>query len=220
MKYILFILITAFTCCCSQKIDSKMMENPSNYLIFHDSIIFHFPDESNKEMPLKKVTFISNSFDIKNKTLNSPFKPKYHFEEYNTNDQQIFDSIYNYFDSIAIEKIRPTDTDYFIVGLEPSMIERFGEDSLKVLYENSIRVPIIVDFHLGKRKIKNIVDSNYCGLSEEFEIFILNHRNISILPKNEQIDWDLLPEEIKHGYSLGVSMKREPCSIIYWVVAW
>ena len=58
------------------------------------------------------------------------------------------------------------------------------------------------------------------GFNQDFELYILEFGNQYVIDLSKYIEWDLLPQELKHGYSCGVVMNRKDYNVTYWAVAW
>ena len=139
----------------------------------------------------------------------------------------VLDGMYN-----NMLKLMPNDTSVILLnGDESELEEKYGyslwnlpEDRLK----SAIVMPDFIDNFTLKfrntvfynRKVVLLDSSTFSGLSSEFYTYIIKSGRGSIFKDRIPYDCKLLPDPIKHGYTLGLSINRKERVVIYWLIAW
>ncbi len=225
-KYSIYIilLIVTLSCKTSTKTDGhnflKNIKDRDNHYI-PDSIVSFFPDNSKQYNDLTECFTAVSTIESKMLQKNSMFFPSYIVKIYQCGTQSTYDDLINEYKKKYINKITAEQENYFIVDRDIYLFEEYDSLYLKNIYKT--KSPIILNFHkiFDDMSMPNIYDTTtICGLSERYNILTLKSGNKYILPNECFFEWDILPNELKHGYRSGVAFKENELYIIYWAVTW
>lgn len=205
---------------CSSKKDVNKIDTED--IVIPDSLFSFFPDQDSLSL---KLYSMGTNAESRGRSGESLFFLESHFYKiYSCEDINQFESlVYNY-KKIAIDSIKPTNDNYFIIKYEQEMHKMYEYKTLINKYQESINKYILPSFH---DDIRNLYGANYnltttCGLPQDYEILIMKSGRNYVLPNNStwKFDWKLLPSELKHGYTSGIAYRGVSDKIIYWCIAW
>lgn len=204
---------------CSDRRTSSIDETQ---IVFPDSLYSFFPQKDS--LYLKFQSMGTNAELINRQNERTSFLEVYFTKIYTCEHVTQFDFlIYDYLQE-AIDSLKPTDDNYFIMKYESDMLKMYDYKTLKEKYQESINKYILPSFH---DDIRNFFGINYnlttiCGLPDDYEILIMKSGRNYVLPDNSawKFDWKLLPPELKHGYTSGIAYRNYKDPIIYWCIAW
>lgn len=220
MKRILYLSIILFCfCSCSsgQHKDNKLIEHPNENFIIPDSLFDFFPKQTENA---KAIFFINNAGNTDLPYSNEEFAITFVLKAYEYLDTTNFTSITTDFSRIAINKYSVRKDNYFIVGSERDILERFDTLYIREQYLSKTN-SLVMNFHGILNNEPNFYDSTtLCGLPADYEILILKQGYQYVLPEKYKTEWHLMPDNIKHGYLSGVSCSKIKHQIIYWVATW
>ena len=223
MKKIIYIIITvvfAISCTNGQNKDDKKNQKDEAYVI-PDSLYSFFPDNSSDNKKNKLSIEVTNAEKTDLPYYKVEFAVKLLAKVYICEDTSYYAKRKDIFISQSINRFKSENTSYLIIGSERDLLEDYDKLELKEKYLNFKDNPLVLNFKEVFYEIPNFQSSStICGLPEGYEILILKSGNEYVLPEKYKMDWDVLPEELKHGYISGVALKESEGIMIYWVVAW
>jgi hypothetical protein len=229
MKNVLLLLWTfsIYACGVNHSTEDVSANNQAGKLIFPDSLVFHLP-QNNKTRTIGFTQGItaSNAFtncklNIPEESISAEFIPFYYLEERIINSHSILDSIQNVSLSKAIAKIKVHDKTYFIIDKGRTMLNKYNRDTLINLYQENAANYLLMNFNCIYPSERNWIDpTTTCGLTDDFTLYIFKYGTDAVLKKEYLYDWDVLPKEIKHGYSCGIAISEKKLIVLYWVLAW
>lgn len=227
MKKLVLLFIVGFFSCVSnnQKEEVKTVHNHSEKLIFPDSLISHIPKKDEFNSFFIEGIMSSNALEYRheqfsNNAAQSEFFSYSYLQEYQIKKKLIIDSLHEKYKEMAIDLFVVSDTGYFIIDKERSLLQKYNEKSLHKTYVDKIDNYFILYFNIYPYERNWVDSSTICGLSKDFVIYILKRGNDAILEEQYLYEWDVLPDLIKHGYSSGVAISKEHLIILYWALAW
>lgn len=220
IRITLFIYLFLITICFS----NCNIDNTKNRLniVIPDSIYSFFPKKDSLSLTLYAT--ISNAGKRDRIGDATSFSDVIISKMYSCEHVTQFELLMHKYRQEAIDSIRPTEDNYFIVKHESEMLKMYDYKTLKEKYQESVDKYILPSFHNDMRDIYG-VNYNFttvCGLPEDYEILIMKSGRNYILPENDiwKFDWKLLPSELKHGYTSGIAYRNASDKIIYWSIAW
>lgn len=227
MRKIIFILVFAlFSCGANKNSDNKSFYNLSKNIIFPDSLTIYIPSEDEVSVDFIAGITASNAFEenmqvIPKKSDLAEFIPFTFLQEYKISNNNVIDSLINKYQVLAIKRLEVLDTSYFIIDTERNLSKKFNKNSLKNLLSKKENYFFVINFNSIYPSERNWTDdSTTCGLTKDFIIYIFKYGKTAVLDEEILYEWDLLPEEIKHGYSCGAAISKEKSTLLYWVLAW
>ena len=121
----------------------------------------------------------------------------------------------------SIKRINSLDTNYIVIGSERDLFNRFDNETLNLMWKNNETSNLLPDFTEILNERKDLLNSmTFCGLSEDFELFIIKSGSDYVLPEKYRYEWNVLPQKERHGYSSGIAMNKKKRNLIYWTIAW
>ena len=227
-KFIILIIgLSVSSCIFGQELSNKgkdfLVEESlkrENYVI-PDSLFSFFPDRSDKYEDLKIGLIYANAEKIAEGMLSLyTFSPTEIMEIYQCENKELLQQLQKEYYSQMKATIKSESNDYFIVGREEELTERYDTLQLKKNYlEAGNR--IVFSFKKSAYEIPALSDpTTIIGLPIGYEILMLKSGNNAVLPENYLYEWSVLPEHLKHGYRSGVAFKEGEPYIIYWTIAW
>ncbi|MEY1639106.1 hypothetical protein [Tenuifilum osseticum] len=220
MKRILYLSVILFCfCSCSsgQHKDNKFIEHPVEDFIIPDSLFDFFPKQAENA---KAIFFINNAGATDLPYSNEEFAITFVLKAYEYLDTTNFTNITTDFSRMAINKYSVRKDNYFIVGSERDMLERFDTLYIKEQYLSKTN-SLVMNFHGILNSEPNFYDSTtLCGLPPDYEILILKQGHQYVLPEKYKTEWYLMPDNIKHGYLSGIACSKIKHQIIYWAATW
>lgn len=221
-KMILMILVTLEIISCGSNDKPCNKSLPDNVLI-PDSLISYFPE---KNTPGIKYEYGGgNVFEKINETRYQPFEMNisYLVKTYSIASRSIYNELDSLFREECIVKINPIeDTNFFIVNNPSILLSRYDTAYLKDKYNSLTEGYLILDFvdYYEDVEYYESDTSTVLGFNQDFELYILEFGNQYVIDHSKYVEWEVLPQELKHGYSCGVVMNRKDYNVTYWAVAW
>jgi hypothetical protein len=188
-------------------------ENRSQYFVPQE-IFAHFPDKITESYPVGQIFSLDDQHNAY----------RYFFLICLNNNEVFFDKNEDMAKKIVKEKLVATDTaNYFVIPTVPYY-------RIKQLFINKIPIP---DFRLGKDLIVERVDSVAdslalnlyfsdsfpCGLTEDYEIYIIDTQNEYKTFSAEYKDiFSFLPRTKNTGFSRGICTNRKRNVLIFWTI--
>lgn len=220
--FLLFVLLIITLQSCIKK-DTQNLKIDS--IAIPDSLYTFFPkNDSNSSLILKLYSEGTNARDDQRQGENNTFLESYFIKMYSCENVALFDSLIHEYMQEAIDSIKPINDNYFIIKYEDDMFKMYSPKILQEKYHESINKYILPSFHSDMRELYGL---NYdamtiCGLPEDYKILIMKSGRNYVLPENRiwKVDWEILPPELKHGYTSGVAYRNVSDKIIYWCIAW
>lgn len=217
--YFLFLIVTLFLQGCNEKREQCA---ETDFVVIPDSLYLFFPK---KDSLWLKLYSISTNAEVGSRSGESlSFLESHFYKLYSCENVALFNDIINSYKQEAIDSLRPTDDNYFIIKYEYEMRKIYDYKTLREKYQESINKYILPSFH---DEIKSLFGNDYsfatvCGLPEDYEVLIMKSGGNYVLPNNNtwKFDWHLLPQELKHGYTSGIAYRNTSDKIIYWSIAW
>ena len=211
---IIFFVLNIFSC------GAKYKDTTIKKYIIPDSIFQFFP--SKQQHNLKLIFTSDNAEKIDAKYFSTEFVITYICEVYQFKDLNETRKIESIYQSISLNTINISDSNYFVIGSERDLCARFDSLMLKKSYSK---------FHSNLNLVPNFGEMidlsslllNSTALSDlnyEYKLYILKSGNKFILPEKYKTEWNLLPCQIKHGYQSGVAINYNLRNLIYWTMAW
>lgn len=220
MKQVFYIaVLSLFICSCTsgQHKENKSIVYPMEDFTIPDSLFNFFPKQSPK---VKALLLINNAGDTDLPYFPEEFDVTFVLKAYEYLDTVHFSSVTTDFSRMAINKYSVGENNYFIVGSERDMLERFDTLYIKEQYLSKTN-SLVMNFHGILNSEPNFYDSTtLCGLPADYEILILKQGYQYVLPEKYKTEWRLMPDNIKHGYLRGVACSKTKHQIIYWVATW
>lgn len=124
------------------------------------------------------------------------------FSVYSSNDSALM-LVFSYTDTIAM--------DGYVFRNQASPKKKYLAQH-NITTASSLPVPL---FNIDEFKGNTI-----SGLSEDFEIYVIDAQPGKFMDEEELQDSDCLPKKWKHGFSKGIALSEEQLVIIYWVIVW
>jgi hypothetical protein len=189
-------------------------------IVIPDSLFCFFPQESDSEFMTKTTTKISNIYRFDSLQIKY-FAPSNYLSQYFCNNESVFNAIVEKLKNNSIAKTKIDSNDYMLITNQNTLFSIFDTLQLKTKYQKYKDKVFVPDFATDKRyPVKESDTLTLCGLPSTSEILLLKSGNDFVLPEDLYYNWDILPEDIRHGYRAGVAFKQNELYLIYWVVAW
>lgn len=210
---ILAILCCFFNCSCQKKAGILYEK-----YILPDSLVDIF---NNHNDGFELVEFITNA-----QSTTIPYKP----DEFETTfivkvffcgDSVMLMKYLSEYNKHSIIKVSSSNNNYFIIASERELCNKFDTVLLRKRFLNFKNENLLISFHqLFSDKTKFLCSKTICGLPEDYQIIVLKSANTYVLPLEYKYEWEILPNEIKHGYRVGIAYSKLKKYIIQWIVAW
>jgi len=188
-------------------------------IVIPDSIYLFFP---NSEQSKKMQNYFESSNAIQ--TTNDKiwfFSDTHYYLGFENIEKAYFDSLIIQYRDMSIANLKASDDSaYFIISTKDELKKLYTLNTLEKIYKQYKDKHMLPSFH---SLMKNRHEKEYqtiCGLPEDYEICIIKSGRKFILPDNLYYDWNVLPLELKHGYTSGVAYNKDKIDIIYWVITW
>jgi hypothetical protein len=210
----------------SDIIDANMVKPNIDQIVIPDSLYAHFPQKQSIKGLLLCSAGMRAKYSDREGVKMTTFAEAYMMEVYRNLESKkaLINRLISECKAMAVDSIRPADGSYFIMTDEREMLLMYQKSRLKAEYRQAIDKFILPVFHEEMRRLKgiNYCTPTLCGLPKEYEILILKSGREYVLPHNDswKFDWDVLPRQMKHGYSSGIAYGEADGIIIYWCIAW
>ena len=152
------------------------------------------------------------------------FTPMRVLEVYEAKDSAAYYMHRHYLSERAIDSaIVGKCNDYLVISSQDSLLAYYTPTELIRIFNTKQGLPVTFIFNKVPDLLKaGVFDgSSLCGLFPHTELFFMQAGNAYLIPDRiSRYDWDLLPENIRHGYSCGVAFNDEKKYIYYWAMTW
>jgi hypothetical protein len=220
MKTVAFLMVLTISSCVNgNKLEKRLPKNRT----LPDSLISFFPSSNNENM--KFLHGGGNVFTKTNEKKYEPFEMNVYMliEAYKIKSREAYVKIDNSLKKESIENFNcKNDTDFFIINSPSVLYERYDSIFLKKKYKSIEKGYFVLDFvDYFMTGDKDLLDtSSVLGLGVDYTMYIIKSGNQYIIDVSKYIEWDILPENFKHGYTSGVVANSKELTLFYWVVAW
>lgn len=199
---------------------TKSVQKRDNYII-PDSLYSYFPEyERPNKRKLEFECASSKAKPLKPEVGMMGFNVAHIIELYKCDDKGYFRDIISGYRNKALFEFSTDSDDYFIINNDAYVLLEYDDLLLAEKYSYYKDKPLVSDFSSLFDNESNFEYQTVSGLPPEYTIMILQSRNEFVLPERYYHDWEVLPDQIKHGYRNGIAFNPEDQTIIYWVMAW
>jgi hypothetical protein len=213
------LLLCLISCMSNQQNNTEIMQSTGNYII-PDSLISFFQNYSNEK--LRPLVSTTNAGETDLPYFAEEFVITYIVKGFTCKDTAWCAQAAKTLIEKGAIKIQSSESGYFVIGSERNLLSSFDAPNLKEQYSNRhLNTPLVLNFHEIFKEKRNLYDkTTISGLPRDYEILIIKSGNKYVLPDKYKYDWNLLPEQLKHGYTNGIAYSKDKTSILNWVVAW
>jgi len=217
-KYtIIFLILVLYACNGQNNGNFKKNDEFGIKYTIPDSIYSFFPTNLSADWLSTNAKVNTSGIPL----LPDKFIVNFIVKRYKFNDKDLYNSLIISHKEHSLYFTFSESDDYAIIEGERDLRKQIGDSLLKANYSNLLEKKLIMGFSvIFDREPEFYSYKNKCGLPDGYEILVLKSGNKFILPEIEKIDWEVLPERLKHGYLSGIAFKESEPYIIYWVVAW
>lgn len=206
--------IAIFLPSCSNQSKEELTKN----LMLPDSLYSHFP-RNNTNLKLESETTNAKKTDLP--YFAEEFETTFLLKVYEYKDKSVLKNMAKYIANPSIKRINSLDTNYIVIGSERDLFNRFDNETLNLMWKNNETSNLLPDFTEILNERRDLLSSiTLCGLSEDFELYIIKSGSDYVLPEKYRYEWNVLPQKERHGYSSGVAMNKKKRNLIYWTIAW
>jgi hypothetical protein len=202
--------------------NAKNKDDIQKKYIIPDSIYNFFPSSEKEYLNLKLIYTSDNAVSNDLEYFSTEFVITHICKIYHFSNLEDIIKLESKYKSKSQNQIKAESNEYFIIGSERDMYERFDSSLIVNKYKNdSVLQNLVPNFYeIVNPKVQKSNSITICGLSKDYKLYILKSNNKLILPEKYKTEWNMLPDQIKHGYQSGVAISFKEEKIIYWAIAW
>lgn len=150
------------------------------------------------------------------------FSPSYMGELYTCSDSLKRDQLCRMYKKIAIREFTSSDDNYFIIGSEYELSKKYDSSFFKEAYvkihDCSYLIPYFQElFDFNEISYDTVT---LCTLPSSYNLFVLKSGKCPVLANINSYEWNLLPQNVRHGYNCGVAINPKSPYILYWALLW